>query len=225
MIWMLMKNLISSIEGEGLNGYVLKVANISRGRFVEETNFELFLKNAEGETSKNPVVKGAHFSGREEYYKPWLEIYYYNRVSFRPSKILDLSERGLDEKMFRILSQLLPPGAHIMVVYLNHEETRKGLERGVPPAATPIGHSLWKSGFTWFKDWYFAEGFMEGDIKLQGNKPLNEAQRRKDLLKIRKELIAFLKKEKREKNLFLEARKRAENILKDVENLRELKLS
>ena len=53
MIWMLNKNLISSIEGKGLNGYVLKFANLSRGRFVEETNFELFLKNAEEETSEN----------------------------------------------------------------------------------------------------------------------------------------------------------------------------
>jgi hypothetical protein len=158
------------------------------------------LKNAEGETSENPVVRGTHFSGRGEYYKPWLEIYYYNHVSFSLSKILDLSEKGLDEKMFEILSQLLPLGAHIMVVYLNHEETRKGLERGVPPAATPFGYLLWKSGFTWFKEGYFAEGFMEGDVKFQGNKPLNENHRRNDLLQIRKELIAFLKEEKADEN-------------------------
>jgi hypothetical protein len=222
---MLKKNIISSIEGKGLNGYILEVANLSRRRFVEETNFELFLKNAKGETSENPVVRGTHFSGRGEYYKPWLEIYYYNRVSFSPSKILDLSEKGLDKKMFKLLLRLIPPGAHIMVVYLNHEETRKGLERGVPPPATPIGYLLWKSGCTWFKDWYFAEGFMEGDVKLQGNKPLNEAHRRKNSLQIRKELTAFLKKEKADEKLFLEAMKRAENILKDIENLRKPKLS
>lgn len=199
-----------------MNGYVLHVDNLSRGRFVEETNFELYLKAIDGETSENPAVKGKYFSGRGKFYKPWLEIYYYNRVEFKSSKIVDLSERGLDEKLFKHLSDLLPPGAHIMVVYLNHEETRKGLEQGVPAPATPIGCLLWKSGCTWFKDWYFAEGFWEGDVKLQGNKPLNEEQRRRELLETRKELTEFLKKEKGKEKLFLDARKRAEDVLKDI---------
>lgn len=199
-----------------MNGYVLHVDNISRGRFVEEINFELYLKAIDGETSENPVVKGKYFSGRGEFYKPWLEIYYDNRAKFKSSKIADVPEIGLDEKMFKHLSALLPQGAHIMVVYLNHEETRKGLERGVPAPATPIGYLLWKSGCTWFKDWYFAEGFWEGDVKLQGNKPLNEENRRKDLLEARKELTEFLKKEKGKEKLFLGARKRAEDVLGDI---------
>jgi len=199
-----------------LNSYVLHVDNLSRGRFIEETNFELYLKVIDRESSENPTVKGKYFSGRGEFYKPWLEIYYYNRVKFKSSKIVDLSEKGLDEKLFKHLSDLLPPDAHIMVIYLNHEETRKGLEQGVPAPATPIGYLLWKSGCTWFKDWYFAEGFWEGDVKLQGNKPLNEENRRKDLLETRKELTDFLKKEKGKEKLFLDARKRAEEMLKDI---------
>ena len=199
-----------------MNSYVLHVDNLSRGRFIEETNFELYLKAIDRESSENPTVKGKYFSGRGEFYKPWLEIYYYNRVKFKSSKIVDLSEKGLDEKLFKHLSDLLPPDAHIMVIYLNHEETRKGLEQGVPAPATPIGYLLWKSGCTWFKDWYFAEGFWEGDVKLQGNKPLNEENRRKDLLETRKELTDFLKKEKGKEKLFLDARKRAEEVLKDI---------
>ena len=93
MVWILKKNFISSIEGKKLNGYVLNIDNISRGRFVEETNFELYLKAIDGETSENPAVKGKYFSGRGKFYKPWLEIYYDNRVKFRSSKIVDLSER------------------------------------------------------------------------------------------------------------------------------------
>lgn len=219
------KDILFSIEGKRLNDYVLCVNNISCGRFIEETNFELHLKFIDGETSENPVVKGKYFSGRGEFYKPWLEIYYYNRVKFGSSKIVDLSERGLDEKLFKHLLDLLPSGAHIMVVYLNHEETRNGLEYGVPAPATPIGYLLWKSGCTWFKDWYFAEGFWEGDVKLQGNKPLNEENRRKDLLETRKELIEFLKKEKKEGKIFLDARKRAKDVLKDIaRDFRKLKL-
>lgn len=214
---MLKKNFVFSIEGKKLNGYVLHVDNISRGRFVEETNFELYLKTIDRETSENPVVRVKYFSGRGEFYKPWLEIYYDNHVQFESSKIVDLSEEGLDEKLFKHLSDLLPPNSHIMVIYVNHEETRKGLEQGVPAPATPIGYLLWKSGCTWFKDWYFAEGFWEGDIKLQGNKPLNEENRRKNLLEIRKELIEFLKKEKGEEKFFQASRKRAEDVLKDIE--------
>jgi len=213
---MLKKNFISSIKGKKLNSYVLHINNISQGRFVEETNFELYLKAIDGETSENPAVKGKYFSGRGKFYKPWLEIYYDNRIKFRSSKIVDLSERRLDEKLFKHLSDFLPSGAHIMVVYLDHEETRKGLEQGVPASATPIGYLLWKSGCTWFKDWYFAEGFWEGDVKLQGNKPLNEENRRKDLLETHKKLSEFLKKKKGAEKLFLDARKRAEDVLKDI---------
>jgi len=90
------------------------------------------------------------------------------------------------------------------------------LEQGVPAPATPIGYLLWKSGCKWFKDWYFAEGFWEGDVKLQGNKPLNEENRRKDMLKTRKELTEFLKKEKGKEKLFLDARKRAKTVLEDI---------
>ena len=145
-----------------------------------------------------------------------METYYENRVIFKSSKIVDLSEEGLDAGLFKHLSDLLPPGSHIMVVYLNHEETRKGLEQGVPAPATPLGYLLWKSGCTWFKDWYFAEGFSEGDIKLQGNKPLNDEYRREDLLEIGRELTEFLMKEKREDKLFVDARKRAEGVLRDM---------
>lgn len=216
MVWMLKKKSISSIEGKRLNGYVLHIDNLSRGRFIEETAFELYLKAIDGEISENPTVKGTHFSGRGEFYKPWLEIYYDTHVKFKSSKIVDLSERGLDEKLFKHLSDLLPPNGHIMVAYLDHEETRKGLEQGVPAPATPLGYLLWKSGCTWFKDWYFAEGFWEGDIKLQGNKPLNEENRRKDMLEIQKELTEFLKKAKREERLLLDAGKRAQDALKDI---------
>jgi hypothetical protein len=88
---------------------------------------------------------------------------------------------------------------------------------GIPAAATPIGYLLWKSGCTWFKDWYFAEGFMEGDVKLQGDKPLDEANRKKDLLKIREELTQFLSREKGDEKILREAKERAESVLRDIE--------
>jgi hypothetical protein len=190
---------------------------MSQGRFIEETNFELYLRSPKGETSKSPVVDAKYFSGRGKFYKPWIEIDYNPYVIFESSERVNLSEKKLDEKLFKHLSSLIPPGGHIMVVYLNHEDTNKGLQMGIPAPATPIGYLLWKSGCTWFKDWYFAEGFMEGDVKLQGDKPLDEASRERDLLKIYEELAQFLRKEKGEEKFFLDAKKKAQSTLKNIE--------
>ena len=208
--------MLPSINGKRINGYVLRIRNVSNGRFAEEINFELYLEKSGKEASAEPVIKGKYFSGRGEFYKPWLEVYYLDRMKFKSSIELCLSESGLDEKIFRYLLDFLPPGSHIMVIYLNHEETRKGLELGIPAPVTPIGYLMWKSGCTWFKDWYFSEGFWEGDIKLQGNKPLDKEDRRKNLLDIYKVLNEFMKKETVEEKIYVAARKRAKDILETI---------
>jgi len=209
------KDTVSSIEGKGLDGYTLQVSNVIPGRFAEETNFELYLKARNGEISENPVARCKYFSGRGEFYRPWLEIYYYDRLKFKSSEI-DLSDGELDENLFKHLSDLLPHGSHIMVVYVNHEETHRGLDLGIPAPATPIGYLLLRAGFTWFKNWYFAEGFWEGDVKLQGEKPLNDKKRKEHLLKIREELTEFLRKEKEKGKIFLDAGKRAGDLLREI---------
>jgi hypothetical protein len=212
-------NTLSSIEGKRLNNYSLHLDNVSSGRYIEETNFELLLRE-DASTTENPVVSGKYFSGRGKYYRPWLEIYYYPLLKLNSSNYVDLHKNGLDEKLFKHLTNLIPLGSHIMVVYINHEDTMKGLEQGIPPPATYIGYLLWRSGCTWFKDWYFAEGFWEGDVKLQGAKPLNEESRKRNITQIRRELTNFLEKEERKETIFQEARKRAETIIMDIEKLR-----
>lgn len=207
---------LSGLNWKKLDGYSIKMGKTSAGRYSEAVNFELYLVDQKGESCDNPVIWGTFFGGRGEVYKPWVEVYFKEEVTFKSSGTLKLADAGIDGALFRALVELIPPGGHIMVVYLNHENTRKGLERGVPAPATPIGYLLWKSGCTWFKDWYFAEGFREGDVKLQGDKPLNEENMRKNLLEMRKELDEFLKKEKRKEKLILDARKRAEDVLKDI---------
>jgi hypothetical protein len=203
------KNVLYSLEGKKLNGFTINVNNVSKGRFIEESDFELHLKTKKREISKNPVIKGKYFSGRGKNYSPWLEIYYYNYVEFNSSNI-DLSKAKIEQKLFDYLSCLLPKGSHIMVVYVNHKETQDGLQLGIPAPITPIGYLLLKSGFTKFKDWYFAEGGKEGDVKLQGEKALSKDNEKKNLEKIKKELVEFLKKEK----LFLDAKERAKKFLK-----------
>lgn len=161
------------------------------------------------------MVTGTYFSGRGDYYTPWLEIYYYPELRF-PSIELDLRDDGRDERLFRTLSELLPPGSHFMVFYVNHKETLRALELGVPPPATYIGYLLWAAGCTWFKDWYFPEGFREGDVKLQGEKPRDEMGRRMNLREMRSELESFLEGESLDNLLLRRAKERAEAVLDEI---------
>ena len=76
-----------------------------------------------GESCDNPVIQGTFFVGRGEAYKPWVEVYFREDATFKSSGTLKLAEAGLDGALFRALVELIPPGGHIMVVYLNHEFT------------------------------------------------------------------------------------------------------
>lgn len=205
--------LKSYFENKKLDGnsYLVKT---SGGRFNNEIRFEIFLVE-ENTMTEQPVVHGRYFAG-EGYYRPWLEVHYNETVRLN-SDNLSLMEEGLDEKLFKHLSDLLPPASHIMVFYSNYPETEKSLSVGVPPSATYIGYLLFMAGCTWFKDWYFPEGFMEGGVKLQGNKSLNNSHRRKALGKLKSELLQFLNKEG-ETGSFLDDEKRAKKVLDYIEN-------
>ena len=78
-----------------------------------------------------------------------------------------------------------------MVAY-GVDETERALRRKVPPAATPLGLVLLRSGCRWMKDWYFAEGGREGHAKLQGEVPLNREHRARAEASLRAELTRFL---------------------------------
>lgn len=181
---------IEKIEGRNIGDYFLKLGEIDKGRFPGESRFAIFLRDRENRISSEPVAAGRFFAGREPI-KPWMEISYRGTVKIGETSV-DLSKNGLDVALFRILSELIPAGGHIMVKYLDHPITAKALSIGVPPVATPIGYLLWKSGFRWFKDWYFPEGGMEGEPKLQANKPLNAEVERARASEIAIELREFL---------------------------------
>ncbi len=211
-----MRYLLSCLKNKKLNGYKIIISHIQAGRFIEEINFKIYLIDINWKKSIEPVIDGKYFSGRGKFYKPWLELYYNKIIKFESSKIIDLSKSNMDKKLFNYLSSILPPGSHIMVIYENHEETKNSLSKGIPAPATPLGYLLWNSGCTWFKDWYFTEGFLEGNMKLQGNKPLDEEVRKKNLYKIKKDLINFLDNFHRKERIYIKAKKRAENILQIV---------
>jgi hypothetical protein len=74
------------------------------------------------------------------------------------------------------------------------DETERGLKRRFPPVVTPLGKALFDAGCTWFKDWYYPEGWMEGGMKLQGNKPISEEARRANLAELASEVEEWLRR-------------------------------
>lgn len=207
---------LDSVDGKVLNGYRLEVYGKEEGRFKNEINFNIDLVNEEGVRCGSPCIEGKFFKGRNKHYLPWMDIYYRNKLDFNSENIN--IKNGIDEKLFKELSKLLPAGSRLMIAYSNHDETFRGLNLDFPPSITYIGYLLWISGFKWFKDWYFAEGFKEGHIKLQGNKPINEENRNKNLLEQKNKIRKFLKKENPDEQIFNEAKDRADKIIREIEN-------
>ncbi len=184
------ENLLLTLDNRFVGSYQIKIKELSKGRFVEEANFKIYVKNAKEELSQNPIMHGKYFSGRGNFYRPWIEAYFVVTIKFEshketlPYKVLEL--------LFKEVSSLIPAGGKLMIPYIDHETTDAALRHGVPPVTTEIGYLMWRAGYTWFKDWYFSEGALEGDVKLQGNKPFDEKHRTKNLHEIYREVSAFL---------------------------------
>lgn len=143
---------------------------------VDERNLEIFI-------GKKRVFSMKIFLGRPPYYFPWAELF-----------TVDPSFFGTDaeKKLIKLFSKS-GPGTRMFIEYGHDEKTQYALLHGVPPAATRMGNVFFKSGFTWFKDWYFPEGFYEGDIKLQAEVPIDAIAKKRQLLESKVTLEKFLK--------------------------------
>ncbi len=186
------------LGGGRVGGYTMTLSGLKTGRTGRESYFNLFLARG-GEASRKPVVQGLFFAGRGEYIRAWLEFRYDPRVVFGEDMESDLEEEGLTGALFSALGELIPPGGSMMAIYGAEEhplfrETEMGLKRGFPPPATPLGRYLWDVGLRWFKDWYFPEGWLEGSMKLQATRPLDEAVRSQREERAREELVAFMER-------------------------------
>lgn len=171
---------LGKLEGCKVGPRSLRLLHVRRGRFPEEKRFEMALGDGEA-----PVLSGIAFEGRPPI-RRWMEFRY------DPG----LLSGGEPEALFRLLGRAVGPGGHLSVKYESpeHQVTARALAAGVPPPATPLGFLLWTGGCRWFKDWYYPEGWLEGEQKLQGNLPLDAAHRRKREAEAAADLRAWLGK-------------------------------
>ncbi len=188
--------LLRVIAGRELDGCYLEPRDFKKGRTERESYFNIFLTRGDI-LSRGPVIQGLFFVGRGHYIKAWIEFRYNPKAEFPDGDVLDLEEKGLSRELFTFLGGLIPAGGSMMVIYGAEPhplcvDTEKGLKRNFPPAATPIGYYLWSIGLRWFKDWYFSEGWMEGGMKLQATRPLDEDATVKREAKAREELVIFI---------------------------------
>ncbi|MEN3000020.1 MAG: DUF1122 family protein [Acidilobaceae archaeon] len=162
------------LRGEGLPASFSLL--VRRGRFREEYNAELLL-------SGSVVMNVKAFCGREPY-RAWVEL-------FNIDPKLFLSHEPL---LYDWTSSPLRPGESLYVEYSWDPETTALLDLGAPAVLTRIGLELLLRGFTWFKVWYYPEGFMEGSPKVQGEKPRDLGQRRRNIEELCRETENFAAK-------------------------------
>ena len=184
--------------------------------------FQAFLRLADGRLSSEPLLLGLHNSGRYPAYN-WIDVIRYeSSVAFEGGERLDLTARGLDRRLFRLLAQLIPPGGHLMVEYESEGQrpSARMLALGVPPVATPLGYLLFLSGCgASFRDWYISEGGREGPRKLQGFKPLDDEDAGRKASSLAEELRQFLARAPRKAHRQWEgpARRLARRVLRRLE--------
>jgi len=152
------------------------------------------LKDKNDHIMKPSVFSGIISSGNY-YIAPFADITLnMNFVCLHCNEAIKLSDKLLI-KLLKIWSSIIPANGHISIEYENEDQiyTMKLLNKGFPAILTPLGFCSYFAGFTGgFKDWYFAEGGMEGPRKLQINKSLNSRYALIMNYKITKELIEFL---------------------------------
>jgi hypothetical protein len=191
---------LARADGAKIGGFSLVLSDVRQMRKSGWRGFTLLLEDAAGIRGSLPVVRGICSRGGKDGVRPWMDIDFWEDVPFeegsRAGTLVSLRKEGADRELFRILGEAIPPGGHLMVSYEGdqpiHEETLLGLSAGIPPVATPLGHLLFLSGFACIKDWYLAEGGMEGPRKLWGEKAPDAGWEKTFRERTLKELMQYL---------------------------------
>ncbi len=197
--------------------YIVRAKKVSKGRFAEEVNIDLTVSLGSYEEE---LLHLKVFTGRPPYYRPWIEVFGIRPVIRLGEATLRYFGSVVEDEVLKMLAKALEDGERLFVEYYTDEETMKALDIGVPPPATRLGLKLLALGFTWFKNWYYPEGFMEGGPKLQAEKPLSEEHKERQLRNLMKELLDFISSSRTSGNEYLlRSVKRAEEAVRIIKRM------
>lgn len=165
---------LATLQGKGI-GLGRLVVFLGPRNQVGAEYFQLFVRDDQGRLSQGPLALGLSNRGRYPAYN-WIELVRYLPVLRFDGEEVSLKEGGRQERLFRLLGELVPPGGSLMVEYdsPDHADTAAILGRGYPPPCSPLGYALLVAGCLSYRDWYIPEGGREGPRKLQGYKPLDD---------------------------------------------------
>ena len=221
--------LRSYFQGKELSEHFGIHVSANPVRFAEQAHFTLHLvQEPNGDLSLDPVFAGLFSAGRpSQNIHGWVDGDYFDIALFRDGRDISLSESLMDVELFKVLGGLVPQGGSLMVSYSLfskeskiHRETRRGLDRGYPPAVTPLGFLLFLAECgVGFKDWYFAEGGREGPEKLQGFKAIDSQAAKEKAEEMLQDLRIFSAAPV-EDDLGHMCKLRAEQVIRELENLR-----
>ncbi|MFP3981920.1 MAG: DUF1122 family protein [Desulfobacterales bacterium] len=176
--------------GVELAGGTLYAHGIRKGRFEAERNMTLHFQAGRDDCR---LMHATLFPGRGDTFLPWAELYNIQSPLVMGDQSFAFFDSELESSLIQLLLGAIPAGGRIFVAYEGDPETAKALEHNTPAAASRLGYILFQHGATWFKDWYFPEGFMEGGRKLQGEKAITPEKKTRHLERISREIYDFLR--------------------------------
>lgn len=185
---MLAQSFAALKNGIELNGLEIYVFSMRQGRFREEFNIDLHAKRDDHDMN---FLYLKVFYGRPPDYRPWVELFGMNNEFTIGDSTIRYFGSPYEDMMLGFFATHLEAGEKILVEYADDLDTMRQLSTGMPVVLSRLGFLLFKHGFTWFKDWYFPEGYMEGSQKLQGEKPLDLKNRERHIRIIGEDLARF----------------------------------
>jgi hypothetical protein len=197
-------------QGITIGNMAVSTSNVYKARYQEEMNFDLQIQT---EDVVQHLLSVSLFRGRPPYYHAWVELYDINSSIKQHGYELKYYGSWLEKELIAYFARILEKGDRIFVEYHGDKETRRLLMDGTPPALTRLGFLMLLNDLTWFKDWYFPEGFMEGGQKLQGEKALDNRAYERHMQSIEQEIKAFLNTRNGDQAYYTLVYNRAQHIL------------
>jgi len=182
---------LGALHGAPIGPYRLVVLLGPRSS-VGSQSFQLLLADSAGCLAEELFALGLFNQGPYPAFN-WIELTRYDSAVKVGTRDVDLRGEGHEPEFFAALSELVPPGGHMMVEYDSPSQrpTAWTLTLGYPEACSPTGYLMFQVGCRSYKNWHISEGGREGPRKLQGFKPWNDEIRREKTDRLRDEILRF----------------------------------